>query len=106
LPELTVIYWRDIPAQVTATDGAASVRAALTDRFQVAIDEAAMQAGLIGSDEYLGEWRRESRECGSDLARAVNEEAARLEAAFTPEELQRLVSSGGRADRPAGSAGA
>ena len=26
-----------------------------------------MRAGLIGSDAYLEEWRRESRECGDDL---------------------------------------
>jgi hypothetical protein len=100
LPELTVIYWRDIPAQVTATDGATSARAALTDRFQLAIDEAAMQAGLIGSDEYLAEWRRESRECDADLARAVDAEAARLETAYPPEKLQRLISSGGQRDQP------
>jgi hypothetical protein len=58
LPELTVIYWRDIPAQVTATDGSASVRVALPDRFQEAIDEAAMRLGDTGSDEYLSGWRR------------------------------------------------
>ena len=63
MPELTVIYWRDIPAQVTATDGSASVRVALPDRFQEAIDEAAMAAGLVGSDDYLAEWRRDTREC-------------------------------------------
>jgi Virulence factor len=98
LPELTVIYWRDIPAQVTATDGGAGVRVALPDRFQEAIDEAAMAAGLVGSDDYLAEWRRESRECGPDLAREVDAEAARLEAAFTPDELQRVVEAGGSDD--------
>jgi len=95
LPELTVIYWRDIPAQLTATDGSASVRVALPDRFQEAIDEAAMAAGLVGSDDYLAEWRRETRECGPDLSREVDAEAARLEAAFTPDELQRVVDAGG-----------
>jgi Virulence factor len=97
LPELTVIYWRDIPAQVTATDGSASVRVVLSDRFQEAIDEAAMTAGLVGSDDYLAEWRRETRECGRDLAREVDAESARLEAAFTPEQLERVVDSGGSA---------
>jgi len=95
LPELTVIYWRDIPAQVTATDGSAAVRVALPDRFQEAIDEAAMTAGLVGSDDYLAEWRRDTRECGPDLAREVDAEAARLEAKFTEEELQRVAGSGG-----------
>jgi hypothetical protein len=58
LPELTVIYWRDIPAQVTATDGSGAVRVALPDRFQEAIDEAAMRLGATGSDAYLDGWTR------------------------------------------------
>jgi hypothetical protein len=102
LPELTVIYWRDIPAQVTATDGSASVRVALPDRFQEAIDEAAMTAGLADSDDYLAEWHRETRECGPDLAREADTEAERLEARFTQEELQRVAASGGH-DGPAAS---
>ena len=100
LPELTVIYWRDIPAQVTATDGPAAVRVALPDRFQEAIDDAAMTAGLVDSDDYLAEWRRETRECGPDLAREVDAEAARLEAKFTEEELERVAGFGGH-DEPA-----
>jgi hypothetical protein len=95
LPELTVIYWRDIPAQVTATDGSAAVRVALPDRFQEAIDEASMTAGLVRSDDYLAEWRRETRECGPDLAREVDAEAGRLESVFTLEALQRIVGDGG-----------
>jgi hypothetical protein len=64
-----------------------------------------MEAGLVGSDEYLAEWRRETRECGPDLERAVNDEVARLEALLPPDELARLVGSQGRAgmsdsDRP------
>ena len=97
MPELTVIYWRDIPAQVTGTDGGAAVRVALPDRFQEAIDEAAMTAGLVDSDAYLEEWRRETRECGPDLAREVEAEAARLEERFTQEELRRVAGSGGHA---------
>ncbi len=100
MAELTVIYWRDIPAQVTAADGTASARAPLTDRFQLAIDEAAMQAGLTGSDAYLAEWRRESRACGPRLEQEVADETARLEAAFPPDELMRLAASGGRREGP------
>ena len=100
MPELTVIYWRDIPAQVTATDGSAAVRAAMPDRFQDAIHEPAVTAGLVGSDDYLAEWQRRSRECSPDLAREVDAEAARLEAAFSPEELQRVIDAGGY-DSPA-----
>ncbi len=95
-PELTVIYWRDIPAQVTATDGKRTARARLTDRFQQAIDAAAMEAGLVDSEAYLEAWHRESRPCGSDLERETAAEAERLETAHPQDELQALVRSGGR----------
>jgi len=96
LPELTVIWWRDIPAQVTAKAGRAAARAKLSERFQEAIDAAAMRAGLIGTDAYLAEWRRESRECGDDLATEVAEEAAWLEGAYPDDTLERLVRADGR----------
>jgi hypothetical protein len=100
LPELTVIFWRSVPAQVTATDGSSTARASLSDRFEKAIDAAAMKAGLLGQDEYLAEWRRVARPCGHDLEREATEEVARIESAFTTEVLRRLVRSGGAGDDP------
>jgi hypothetical protein len=93
--ELTVISWRDIPAQVTATDGERTARVELSGRFLAAVDEAAMTAGLVESGAYLEEWRRESRPCGTDLEREAQAEAARLEESITPDRLGRLVSAGG-----------
>ncbi len=55
-----------------------------------------MRAGLIGTDAYLEEWRRESRACGDDLEAEVAEEAAWLDAAFTDDVLERLVRASGR----------
>ncbi len=72
MAELTVIWWRDIPAQVTAKAGRAAARAQLSDRFQEAIDAAAMSAGLFDSDGYLEEWRRKTRACGDDLEAEVD----------------------------------
>ena len=57
MAELTVIRWRDIPAQVTAKEGRTAARRQLPDRFQEAIDEAAMKQGMAGSDAYLEQWR-------------------------------------------------
>ena len=95
MAELTVIWWRDIPAQVTAKEGRRSARAQLSERFQEAIDASAMRAGLIGTDSYLAEWRREPRECGDDLGTEVEEEAAWLEAAYPDDTLERLVRADG-----------
>lgn len=90
-----MIRWRDIPAQVTATDGAATARRALPERFQKAIDAAAMKAGLIESDAYLEGWRRDTRPCGEELEAEVQAEAERLEAAYDRAALLRLTRSGG-----------
>lgn len=92
---LTVIRWREIPAQVVAKRGRESARRELSARFQVAIDRAAMYAGLFGTDEYLNEWARDTRACGEDLEAEVEAEAARLEAGFPPETLNELAANGG-----------
>jgi hypothetical protein len=94
---LTVIYWRDIPAQVTAKGEAGSARAQLPDRFQQAIDAAAMKAGLADMDLYLEEWRQEARPCGDDLDAEVAAEVERIEVAFGRDVLLQLTRSGGRA---------
>ena len=96
MPELTVIWWRDIPAQVTAKEGRKSARAQLAERFQEAIDAAAMRAGLPGTDAYLEEWRREPRACADDLELEVVQETRRLEAAYTDDVLERLVRDNGK----------
>ena len=57
-PQLTVVWWRDIPAQVTAKAGRTSARAQLDSRVHVAIAPAAMSAGLFDSDGYLEERMR------------------------------------------------
>lgn len=93
--ELTLISWRGIPAQVIATDGTSTCRRELPDRFQKAIDAAAMKAGLIESDAYLDEWRRETRPCGPDVESEVAREVERIEATFDREALVALVRAGG-----------
>ena len=56
--EYQIIYWRDVPAQLKVrAAGARRLSRELSDRFQKAIDEAAMRAGLTGTDDYLAAWR-------------------------------------------------
>ncbi len=98
--ELTVISWRDIPAQVIARSGRVKARAELPARFQTAIDRAAMNAGLFGSDTYLEEWRRETRPCGDDLDAEVAAEVERILSSHPPEHLSRLIDDNGQAGPP------
>ncbi|MEJ2576923.1 MAG: virulence factor [Gammaproteobacteria bacterium] len=96
MTRLTVIYWRDIPAQVVGQQGRRRHRQELPPRFAVAIDRAAMRAGRGSSSAYLEDWRRSTRRCEGDLAAAVRYEAERLEADFPDQRLEALVKAGGR----------
>jgi hypothetical protein len=93
---LIIVYWRDIPAQVMGRRGRTTAfKQALNPRFQRAIDRAAMRAGRGSSDDYLADWRRESRPCDTDLELAVKEEARRLEEMFPADALEAVVRAGG-----------
>jgi len=95
MAELIVVSWRDIPAQVIVRHGRRSAKRPLPDRFQEAIDRAAMHAGLRDDDRYLEQWRRDSRPCGDDLEAEADAAAARLEAEYPPERVRALVAQGG-----------
>ncbi|HSK51736.1 MAG TPA: virulence factor [Clostridia bacterium] len=92
---LTVIWWRDIPAQVIAKDGRRASKVVLHPRFQVAIDRAAVKSDRREMNAYIAEWRKDQRRCGDDLEREARQEAERLEAHYTKERLNELVAAGG-----------
>ena len=100
MPTMTVIWWRDIPAQVTARDGRRQSKIVLHPRFQVAIDKAASRAGKRAYSEYIEEWRKVARECGPDLEAEVNAEVERLETAYDKHRLAELIQSGGVSGGP------
>ncbi|MDX1607040.1 MAG: virulence factor [Candidatus Competibacterales bacterium] len=98
MARLITVYWRDIPAQVIAKAGRNSAKVQLPERFQVAIDRAAMRAGRGSSEHYLEDWRRESADCDGDIEAAAQAAAERLDAAYPEPLLARLVKAGGRRD--------
>ena len=100
MPTLSVIWWRDIPAQVIARDARRSSKVVLHQRFQVAIDKAANRAGKREYNAYIEEWRKTHRECGDDVESEVRTEAERLEAEYTKHHLAELIQSGGAAGGP------
>jgi len=53
MAQYQILYWHDIPVQVRAGRRQDRVSIALPDRFQTAVDQAAMGAGLTGTDAYL-----------------------------------------------------
>jgi hypothetical protein len=97
MAERTVVYWRDIPAQVIVKAGRQNAKRQLSERFEKAIDRAAMRADLKDTDSYLAEWRRgEPVDCGDNLESEAEAAARRLEEDYSPDRLRDLVSAGGR----------
>ena len=96
MAQLTIVYWRDIPAQVIAKTGRQAAKRQLSERFETAIDRAAMKAKLRDTDSYLGEWRRAAPvTCSEDLEAEAEAAAERLERDYPEDRLARLVAAGG-----------
>ena len=89
------MFWRDIPSQVMAKQGRKTVKRMLSQRFQEAVDRAAMRAGKGSSDAYLAEWRRKRVRCDGDLEAAVQSEVERIEQSYSEESLQMLIRAKG-----------
>ena len=96
MAEVVVVYWRDIPAQVIVGKGRRGAKVQLSERFEQAIDRAAMKVGARDADAYLAEWRKVSEGAAEgdpqDAARAA---AARLEAAYDDARLKALIAADG-----------
>jgi len=56
MAEYQVLYWREIPSLVKATDATAEESVRLPQRFHDAIDDAAMRAGATDAEAYLAGW--------------------------------------------------
>ena len=96
MAEFRVTYWRDLPSLVTAREGDHTAKAALSARFMVAIDEAAMRLGATDSDAYLEGWRQSDWEARDGMPDAVVDAvAAELEAEFSEARVQELLDSYG-----------
>lgn len=96
MPDVTIVYWRDIPAQVIVGKGRRGAKRVLAERFEQAIDRCAMKVGARDTDAYLAEWRKGaaySLEGAQDDIVAA--EAARLEAEYDDARLKALILNSG-----------
>lgn len=83
MAKFQVMYWHDIPVQVRAGGRRDRVSIELPQRFQVAVDNAAMAAELTGTDAYLDGFRWGEPEEREGTPEAVaNAVAAELDTQF------------------------
>lgn len=98
MPDVTVVYWRDIPAQVIVGKGRRGAKVQLPERFEQAIDRAAMKSGAADTDAYLADWRKASPySVEGEPQDVAKSEADRLDTEFDQDRLKVLISNDGRA---------
>lgn len=98
MPDVTIVYWRDIPAQVIVGQGRRAAKVQLPERFEQAIDRAAMRGGAREADAYLAEWRKAPAPAqDGEAGEVARREAARLDALYDAERLRALIANDGRA---------
>ena len=97
MAQMVVVYWRDIPAQVIVKKGRREqFKHVLSERFEKAIDRAAMRGGARDTDSYLQEWRKSTPlDVSDDLEAEAMKKATELEQEYDEARLQSLVETGG-----------
>ena len=96
MAEVTIVYWRDIPAQVIVGKGRRGAKRPLPERFEQANDRCAMKVGARETDAYLAEWRKGEPFTveGEDEAVATAE-AARIDRDYDQERIKALIANDG-----------
>ncbi|HFC05341.1 MAG TPA: hypothetical protein ENJ55_06515 [Rhizobiales bacterium] len=98
MAQMIITYWRDIPSQVSIGKGRKAAKAMLSDRFQEAIDMAAMRSGAAETDDYIAEWRRgKPIEVDGDHQTIVAEKIKELENVYNEDKLKALINNAGKA---------
>jgi len=96
MPDVTILYWRDIPAQVIVGKGRRGAKRQLEERFEQAIDRAAMKVNAKDSDAYLAEWRKAAPvTIEGDPGDIAEAEATRLEEEYDQDRLKALIANDG-----------
>jgi hypothetical protein len=96
MAEVTIVYWRDIPAQIIVGKGRRALKKPLPERYEQAIDRCAMKIGARDSDAYLAEWRKAAPVSvpGED-AEVAEAELARILTEYDAERLRALIETDG-----------
>jgi hypothetical protein len=92
MAQVRVMYWKEIPYAVRATDAAGRASRPLPPRFQEAVDAAAMAAGATSQEDYQAgfTWGPAEERPGS-AAEVADGVVAEIVAAYPQERLTALA---------------
>lgn len=96
MTDVVIVYWRDIPAQLIVGKGRNKAKKQLPERFEQAIDRAAMKIGASDTDAYLAEWRKaDPYDIEGEPADIVEAEAARIDKEYDQDRIKQLIANDG-----------
>lgn len=96
MPDVTIVYWRDMPAQVIVGRGRKGTKLPLPERFEQAIDRAAMKSGAAESDDYMsGFHKAPSFSADGTDAEAAAAAVADIDAQYDQDRLKDLIANDG-----------
>lgn len=96
MTDVVIVYWRDIPAQLIVGKGRKKAKKQLPERFEQAIDRAAMKIGASDTDAYLAEWRKAPPyDMDGDPADIVEAEATRIDKEYDQDRIKQLIANDG-----------
>ena len=91
MTQVRIMYWKEIPVQVQARDGAGAVSRQLDPRFQQGVDAVALFDGSAGADEYITAWEwGEYADADGTASEAADALAARLNDNFPDDFVARV----------------
>ncbi len=96
MAQVTIVYWRDIPAQVIVGKGRRGAKRVLAERFEQAIDRAAMKVNAESADAYMAEWRKAPPyTVAGEQDEVAEAEARRLEREYDRARVKALIDNDG-----------
>lgn len=96
MPNVVVVFWRDIPAQVIVGKGRRAAKVQLPERFEQAIDRCAMKVGAEDTDAYLAEWRKaEPYSVEGEQDDIATQEAQKLDTEYDLARIKLLIANDG-----------
>ena len=66
--------WQDIPTVIQARDANGTEKVELSKRFSELIDLIAMKKGIVGTDDYLRDWKKKKLSSTNKTAKNVVQE--------------------------------
>ena len=71
MTKIFILSWQDIPTVIEARDSNSIEKVELSKRFSELVDLIAMKKGLVGTDEYLKNWKKKRLPSTNKTAKQV-----------------------------------